>query len=53
MIGVFQNYQLVDLIREIHDNQILDIRGALHGRGNFERQIPASTSLYVIPPGFQ
>ena len=28
--------QLVELIREVHDNQLLDIRGALHGRGNFE-----------------
>lgn len=28
--------QLVQLIQEIHDNQLLNIRGAIHGRGNFE-----------------
>ena len=31
--------QLVDIIKEVqevHDNQLLDIRGVLHGRGNFE-----------------
>ena len=27
--------QLVDLIREVHDNLLFDIRIALHGRGNF------------------
>ena len=28
--------KLVDLIRDVHDNQLLDIRGSLHGKGNFE-----------------
>ena len=31
--------QLVDIIKEVqevHDNQLLDIRDVLHGRGNFE-----------------
>ena len=28
--------QLVELNREVHDKQLLDIRGASHGRGNFE-----------------
>ena len=33
--------QLVERLKEIHECQLMDARGALHGRGNFELAPPA------------